>query len=109
LIEAGNASRVGRITERGQFTEFNLPTANAQPAGIVLGPDGNFWFTESQLNGNARVARITPTGTVTEYPITTAQSSAVAIVAGPEGALWFSWSTSTPAKIGRISTTGVVT
>jgi streptogramin lyase len=104
-----NASRVGRVTQSGQFTEFNLPTASAQPAGIVLGPDGNMWFTESQLNGNARVGRITPNGTVTEYPVSTAQSSAVAIAAGPDGALWFSWSTSTAGKIGRISTTGVLT
>jgi virginiamycin B lyase len=104
-----NANRIGRVNQSGQFTEFNLPTANVQPAGIALGPDGNFWFTESQLNGNARIGRITPSGIVTEFPITTAQSTAVSIVAGPDGALWFSWSTSTAGKIGRISTTGALT
>ena len=38
------------------FTEFAGGTglgllANADPAGITRGPDGNIWFTESGLDG----------------------------------------------------------
>jgi virginiamycin B lyase len=36
-------------------TEFAIPTANASPAEITVGPDGNLWFTE----GIGNVARFT--------------------------------------------------
>jgi virginiamycin B lyase len=50
-------NRIGRITLDGEIAEFAVPTANSGPDGIVLGPDGNVWFSE----GNAdRIARVTP-------------------------------------------------
>ena len=48
----------------GAVSEFPLPTANAAPAGIVAGPDGNVWVAETNAS---RIARVTPAGVVTEY------------------------------------------
>src|ERR1700683_3618277 len=33
------ASAIGRIDERGSVRQFALPSTNAQPEGIALGPD----------------------------------------------------------------------
>jgi virginiamycin B lyase len=48
---------IGRITTEGAITEFPLPTAGAQPAIIITGPDGNLWFSEF---AGDRIGRITP-------------------------------------------------
>jgi len=48
------ASRVGRVTGSGSFTEYPV---GAGPRGIVTGPDGALWFTE--LDGNA-IGQLTP-------------------------------------------------
>jgi streptogramin lyase len=47
------------------------------------------------------------TPTFTEYAVPTAKSQPFAITAGPDGALWFTENIGT--KIGRISTSGVIT
>jgi virginiamycin B lyase len=50
--------------------------------------------------------------TLTQFPIPTSDSYPLGITAGPDGALWFSESAccgNTAAKIGRISTAGVIT
>jgi streptogramin lyase len=39
------------------ITEFPIPTAGSQPAGIAAGPDGNLWFAEQLGN---KIGRITP-------------------------------------------------
>jgi hypothetical protein len=53
-------NRIGRITPRGRISQYPLPSADSQPAGIAAGPDGNLWFTESQAN---KIGRITPKAT----------------------------------------------
>lgn len=40
-------SKIGRMTTSGVVTEFDTPSANAFPAFIAVGPDGNLWFTEA--------------------------------------------------------------
>jgi streptogramin lyase len=84
-------NKIGRITPRGSFTEFPVPTASSGPRGITAGPDGNLWFTE--LDGN-KIGRITTGGSFTEFQIpSTCGSSAgcgpAGITAGPDGNLWF--------------------
>ena len=37
------------------FKSFRIPTANSQPKDIVLGFDGNMWFTSRKLT-SARLA-----------------------------------------------------
>lgn len=83
--------------------EFAIPTAGSGPAGIVLGPDGNLWFTESLGN---KIGRVTRAGVVTEFSVMTASSEPFGIAAGPDGNLWFTERTAN--KIGRITPAGVV-
>jgi virginiamycin B lyase len=89
---------------RGTFSEYPIPSPNAQANGITRGPDGALWFTE--IN---QIGRITTTGSITEFtiPIVGAINFPFDITAGPDGALWFTENTTN--KIGRITTTGSIT
>lgn len=83
-------------------------------AGIVLGPDGNYWFGASAPSGPA-IGRITPAGTATTF--TAGVTGDVQhLVTGPDGNLWFSYAELPPGGgpivaggVGRITTTGTVT
>jgi streptogramin lyase len=89
--------KVGRITTAGTVTgEYQLPNvaggnsvSNSQGGNIVLGPDGNFWFS----NGADSIIRMTPTGAMTRYivpqVVAGTQKVACGMVAGPDGNLWF--------------------
>jgi virginiamycin B lyase len=81
--------KVGRITTGGQVTgEYPLPSGVSgvgQGSNIVLGPDGNFWFT----NGAESIIRMTPTGTMTRYTVPGTGQAASGLVVGPDGNLWF--------------------
>ncbi len=108
------AQKVGRITTGGEITEFSLPCC-VNPLFITVGPDGALWFTEDQRSA---IGRITTDGKILEYPLPNPDAHAVGIKAAPDGALWFSEILSAPPeangiplvnKIGRITTTGVVT
>jgi hypothetical protein len=86
-------------------------SANSQPRGIALGPDGNVWFAAFAAPG--RIGRITPGGTVTEFtggvtPGFSANSQPVDITPGPDGNLWFT-EQGAGGRIGRITPAGVVT
>src|ERR1043165_1475248 len=85
---------------------FRIPTANSQPEGITLGPDGNMWFTETSAN---KIGRIDPKGHITEFVVPQAFSAPVDIVAGADGALWFTEESGFPEGIGRGTTSGVFT
>src|SRR2546428_13340694 len=67
----------------GRF--FPIPSPNAQPIEIVLGPDGNLWFTEQNTSA---VGRVTPDGVITEFPTPTS-GFPDDISAGPDGNVWF--------------------
>ncbi|MDB5619894.1 hypothetical protein [Tardiphaga sp.] len=99
------ANKIGRVTLTGAFTEFEIPTENAQAYGIVTGPDQNLWFTES---GAGKIGRFNvTTKQITEFPLSHAQSRPRDITVGPDGHLWFSMNGSD--HIGRISTRGEIT
>ncbi|HTA38941.1 MAG TPA: hypothetical protein VK760_07690, partial [Candidatus Acidoferrales bacterium] len=86
----------------GLITEFGLPGgASASPAGITTGPDGNLWFTESQIG---RIGKITTDGTISTY--TAPGGYPWNIVTGPDNNLWFS---DFQNGIGTSTTAGVVT
>ncbi len=104
------AHRIGRLDPAtNQITEFPLSGA-AGPLGIVSGPDSNLWFTQSTANS---IARFNPVGVVNTLAITefsaglTANVQPNQIARGPDGHLWFS--TLSGARIGRITTSGVIT
>lgn len=112
----GGRTIVGRITPRGEVSEFSAGI----PAGlgaddIVAGPDGNLWFTLSAGIGPVRrghasaIGRMTPAGVVTVFRTGLRKRSAPGqIVAGPGGSLWFTDSAS-PPEIGQITTQGTIT
>jgi virginiamycin B lyase len=78
--------------------EFEIPTAGANPQDLVLGPDGNIWFTERTTNKIGRISASNP-GTIDEFP--TVGNGPDIITVGPDGALWFTELNST--SIGRIA------
>src|SRR5215216_1333454 len=73
------------VAAANPLKSFRIPTANSQPAGITLGPDGNMWFTEAAAN---QIGRIDAKGNITEFVIPQAFSAPVDIVTGADGALW---------------------
>jgi len=85
--------------------QFKTPTVNSQPREIVRGPDGNMWFTESNVG---QIARVNASGKITEFVVPTRGTQPSEIVAGvDDGALWFT-EISGPI-IGRVTTAGVFT
>jgi streptogramin lyase len=89
----------------GTIVEFPVPTANAGPFAITLGPDGNLWFTESNTGTN-KVAKITPAGAITEFALPTANAFPGNIVSAPDGNLWY---VDEASHIGRVTTAGTIT
>jgi streptogramin lyase len=90
----------------GAYSKISVysTTAAGVIQGIVAGPDGAMWFTET--NG-IKIGRITTAGVLTEYPVPGDSTRLGGIAAGPDGALWFA----DPGEesIGRITTAGVFT
>ena len=85
---------VGRVTVGAPptITVFPVPQysppANAQPAAIAAGPDGNMWFTD---RASAYLGDITPLiGTISQFPIAPSSTRlAQGVVVLPNGELWF--------------------
>lgn len=82
------------------ITEYPIPTADSEPSGITVGPDGAVWFGEDV----GSIGRITVDGEITEYPLPDAHYARRFPVAGPDGAVWFT--DPVPNVIGRITPEG---
>ena len=81
---------------------FPIPSPNAQPIEIALGPDGNLWFTEQNTSA---VARVTPDGVISEFPTPT-PGFPYDITAGPDGNVWFTEGSN--GRIARITPDGTI-
>ena len=69
------------------FTQFVVLGA---VAGIVAGPDGNVWFTESADSNNLDIGCINPTtDVIEEYPGSLPVYRPYGLTTGPDGNLWF--------------------
>lgn len=93
--------RIGRITDRGQITEY---TVASNPAAITAGRDGALWFTSASSGpfGGAGIGRVTANGRVAEFDVhQTCIGETRQITAGPDGQLWFLEPTG-PVAVGRI-------
>ncbi len=77
---------------------------NAGPDGTLVGPDGNVWFSETELS---RIGRITPDGKVTEFADGISPGARPLSIAERDGAMWFSEAAGN--RVGRITMDGVVT
>ena len=83
------------------FTITTPSVASTQTATITAS------FGASPQTAVLTISPSAPLQTITEYPIPTSSSSPRAIVTGSDGALWFTEFYG--LKIGRITTTGVIT
>ncbi len=108
--DTGNA--IGKFNPvSNSFSEFALQNARG-PGDIVVGPDSQLWFTAADPNNtsNNKIGAIpvTATGTnsISEFNIPTNNADPSGITS-TGGALWFTEFNGN--KIGRISTTGVLT
>lgn len=93
------AGRSGAAT----IDEFAIPTAASLPQDLVVGPDGNVWFTQRAAD---KIGRITSEGAVTEFSLPSSGSEPVGIAVGPDGAVWFTEYAGN--RIGRITTSGSI-
>jgi streptogramin lyase len=89
--------RLLRISPEGQATGYPLPR-HLDPQGLVLGPEGNVWFTavsgrvvaEHTFDpGTGFVGRLDPAGKLTFFRVPVRYAEPGAIAAGPDGRLWF--------------------
>jgi len=111
----GLADVIGKYCDGSGLTEYPLPNGIAtapgsfdkshkDPNNIVVGPDSNMWFTES--DGGA-IGRITPKGKITQFMVPRANmaNAPFGIASGPDGNIWF---TLFGGYIGRITPEGEV-
>jgi streptogramin lyase len=65
-------------------TSWTIPTANADPSGVVIGPDRQIWFAEP---GSGKIGAVDPaTGHFTEF--TQAIGGGIRTAVGPDGNVW---------------------
>ena len=70
----------------------------------MLGPDGNVWFSETEVS---RIGRITPKGEVSDFSTGITPGSRPLSIVVRDGALWLSEAAGN--RIGRITLDGTVT
>jgi virginiamycin B lyase len=104
FTNGGSTNYVGYITTSGSVVQYQLPNGSILNGGneIVLGSDGNLWFTEG-INGDTNIGRVTPNGVITLFP--SSANNSTAIVAGPDGNLWYTGGSGT---LGVMNTSGQV-
>jgi hypothetical protein len=81
-----NTPAIGRITGGAKFHEFTSGLqSGARPYSLLLGPDGNVWFSDCA----GAIGRVTSSGTITEFRTPHAPNAApLGITVGSDGALW---------------------
>jgi virginiamycin B lyase len=114
---------IGRVSTAGAASIFLVGSSDIGLQNIVAGPDGALWFTEAgpdlsvfapTASTIGNIGRITTAGAITHYPAGAQRSAPTGITVGPDGALWFTEAgcakcpTIVPSKIGRITTSGVI-
>lgn len=116
-LDSGRNS-VGHLTFPGgiaTFVDFGIPNNPADPASIVLGPDGALWFTELGIGSftGCQIGRITTGGSpsITEFVLPFPQPSPHGDVClgitSVGGNIWFGEADT--GAIGRVTPGGVVT
>ncbi len=97
----GPPNAIVKMTPGGTFTPYAMPTLGEIADNMVLGPDGEIWFSDM---GTRSIGTIATNGTITEYPLAMG-AIPTNITVGPDGNLWFS---DNSGAIGRITTSGSV-
>jgi streptogramin lyase len=96
---------IGRSKLINPFEHLAL-AAGSTPEQMVLGSDGNLWFTE---NGTSKIGRVSPKSfTLTgEFATVTPNAGPVGIAVGKDGGLWFT--ERSVGRIGHVTLAGAVT
>jgi len=87
-------------------TEFPIPFESTDPApmpeGIVMGPDGNIWFTEQ---GGDKIGRVDPSNpaAIQEFDLPTGLTDPINITVGPDSKIWFTGTFSGAGGVGRMN------
>lgn len=87
LLVGGLASGSSATAAPGDVTVFSTVSPVDNARHLVLGADGNIWFTNS--SGDIPLGRMTPAGQVTPFT-PDGLNQAHAITSGPDGNVWFS-------------------
>lgn len=78
---------IGQISTAGAVTETTIPTANANPLGLTVGPNQMVYFVEHDAS---KIGIYDPVAkTITEIQTLTPNAGPTAIALGPGGAVWF--------------------
>ncbi len=89
LVVAGGGLASPAAAAPGDVTVFPTTSPVDSPRNLVLGDDGNIWFTNGSGTSDVPLGRMTPSGDVTPFRpagVTTAD----AITSGDDGNIWFS-------------------
>lgn len=98
-------STVGKISENGKVSHYQLPSLGAVPIYLVAGADGSMWGTEL---ATSKILKVTNEGVVSEYNIPSSSSRPIAIIQAPDKkSFWFSQEAS--HKVGKIDLQGNIT
>lgn len=100
-----NSIAIGRITNTGTITEYQVPTISPHPSlgRIIIGPDQNLWFG---VNGDQRIVRMTLQGKLTFFTLPNV-AGPINPVVGPDGAIWVQ--EGNVLKMARITMAGQLT
>jgi virginiamycin B lyase len=93
--------KLGRISESGEVTTFDVPTRNSGLGDLAIDPSGAVWFLELRVNKVGRFAE----GRFDEFDVPTRSAGLASLAAAPDGSLWFTELGA--GKLGRIKN-GVV-
>jgi virginiamycin B lyase len=85
-LNGGGCGVDGHVSGDYCVVEYPTPTVGSAPGDIAVGPDGNMWFTETNVG---EIGRITASGAITEFALPDPNSRPEGIVTGPDGNLWF--------------------
>jgi virginiamycin B lyase len=104
------AGPIARIDGAGKVTEFSPPVAGT-PAGIVVGPDGQVWFSDASLGKISRFDLAstfsdTVLGNVPGAYSRVDPASPTQMVVGPDRAVWVLQLA--PGRVGRIAADGTI-
>jgi streptogramin lyase len=100
----GQIAKVAPTAPAGEATAYDAPGDGTWD--IVVGPDGNLWYTAPEGN-NSYVGRLTTAGVFGPQYDTTDAGDQLGITVGPDGALWFAQAFAN--NIGRMTLDGQFT
>jgi LPXTG-motif cell wall-anchored protein len=72
-----DANKIARVLRDGTITEYDIPTASSQPAGIGTGSDGHLWFVEMAGNNLVRISTGAPWNVNPGPPVVDEQATIV--------------------------------